>query len=299
MTFKDEYAFPDDLDIIENGEMVMFRYGDVKSGWIDKSDSFVQKITMDNLNPDRLCDHLAHELKIKNRLDEGVNLLRQGRFSGAVECFDDVIYYDSNPEAVMYKSRALFGQKHFVKALRYYKRAVRGNANLKDDEYYRQLLDKSRAERDNFPKIKLSIYTGDEFFSKGDYENAVKSYDRALANPSRFKDKILFRLLNKKAASYVKLNEFENAKRCFEESWNVSDNDCACFGMGYCRYMLGMDVTPCFRQHLEISKKHLLIKAEILAELGYEAESRKDYNEFLVNHFKNDDDYRKAIGGLD
>ena len=106
-------------------------------------------------------------------------------------------------------------------------------------------------------------------------------------------------MLNKKAATYVKLNDFENAKCCFYESLNVLNNDCACFGLGYCMYMLNRDVCECFKKALKLNKKQLLMKAGILAELGFKKESENDYRHFLANHFKIDEDYKKAVEGLD
>ena len=294
-----EHNFPDDLLVKKHDSVIMFQYGDVKTGWIDINDSFISKITLDNLNPDRQEEHLIYMLNLKNRFDEGVNLLKHEKYSKAIECFDDAIYYDSNDgEALIYKSHALFGQKHFVKALRYYRRAIKADGDLKDDDYFKDLLDKSNNERDNFPKLKLSIYAGDEFFSKGEFENAIESYDKALVNPSKFKDKILFKLLNKKATAYVKLNDFKNAKECFNESWNVFNNDYACFGLGYCQYRLNLEVNDCFKKPLKINKKLLITKAEILSDLGYIEESKKDYCEFLKNHFTIDGDYKKAMGGV-
>ena len=298
MTFKDEYDFPDGLTVLENEDLVMFQFRDIKTDWMSKDDRFISKITLPNLNKDRLDDHLSYELNIKNRYDSGINFLNHEKYSKAVECFDDVIYYNSDSNALMGKSHALFGQKHFVKALRYYRKAIALNSSLKDNSYYRLLLDNSRAERDNFPKLKLNIYAGDEFFSKGEFEKALKSYDKALANPSKFKQKILFKLLNKKATTYVQLNDFENAKLCFNESLNVLNNDYACFGLGYCQYKLNQDLSPCFKKSLKITKQELLVKADILSKSGYETESRRDYEEFLKNHFIIDDDYRMAMDGL-
>ena len=119
---------------------------------------------------------------IENLFDEGTNFLKSEKFAKAIECFDEVIFYDENyGMALINKSHALFGQKHFVKALRYYRRAVKADENLKDVEYHKLLLANSNAERDNFPKIKLYIYAGDEHFAKGEYEKALESYKKALA----------------------------------------------------------------------------------------------------------------------
>ena len=81
-------------------------------------------------------------------------------------------------------------------------------------EYNEALLKEANGERDNFPKLKSDIYAGDEHFKKGEYENAIDSYNRALENPSKFKDKILFKLLNKKATAFLSfsMTRFTNAK---------------------------------------------------------------------------------------
>ena len=198
MSFEDEYNFPEDLTVLENDGYVMFRCGDVKTRWMDKNDPFIRKITSDNLNPDRMAEHLIYELNIKNKFDSGVDFLNHEKYSRAIECFDEVIFYDNDAYALMCKSHALFGQKHFVNALRYYRKSVKANPLLKDDDYYRQLLDRSRAERDNFPKIKLNIYAGDEHFSRGEYEKALESYDKALVNPLSLRIKYFLSCLIRK-----------------------------------------------------------------------------------------------------
>ena len=113
-----------------------------------------------------------------------------------------MLFYDPEyGEALSNKSYALYGQNHFVKSLRYYKRAVEADESLKNMEYHKLLLGKSNEERQHFPKLKLNIYAGDEHFASGEYQKAVDSYNRALMNPSKFKDKILSKLLNKKATT--------------------------------------------------------------------------------------------------
>ena len=107
-------------------------------------------------------------------LDKGTDFLKSGRYAKAIECFDEVLFYDPNcGEALIGKSHALFGERHFVKALRYYRRAASKSDVLKDAEYHRLLLKRSNEERDNFPKLKRFIYAGDEHFAGGEYEKAL------------------------------------------------------------------------------------------------------------------------------
>ena len=168
------------------------------------------------------------EIEIKNILDEGKKYLGSEKYSKAIECFDEAIFYDKNyAEALLFKSHALFGQNHFIKSLRFYKKTLKANAYLKDIEYHKLLLAKSSEERDNFPKIKRHIYNGDEHFARGDFKRAVVSYDKALANPSKFNSKILYKLLNKKGTALFKLKRFDESFECFNESLKVRPSDYA------------------------------------------------------------------------
>lgn len=186
--------------------LVKLTFNNLSTGWMRDDDSFIKRVNEDNLNSVFLKPHLIKEFEIKNRLDDGIRFLKSEKYSKAVQKFNEVLFYDSQyGEALLNKSFSLKFQKHFVKSLRYYKCAVSADENLKDMEYHKTLLKEANAEIDNFPKLKMNIYAGDQYFSKGDYNNAVLSYNRALANPSGFKDKILFKLLNKKATSLLNL----------------------------------------------------------------------------------------------
>ena len=163
--------------------------------------------------------------------------------------------------------------------------------HLKTLNITRSYLKEANNERDNFPKLKLNIYVGDESFSKGEYEKAVASYDRALMNPSKFKDKILSKLLNKKATALLKLNDFENAYSCFKNSFEVGPNDYAVFGMGCCEYKLNMDVNAKFKGLLDISKRQMLRQILILNDLGYFRESLEICDFLSERHFRADELY--------
>ena len=49
MTFKDEYDFPDGLTVLENEDLVMFQFRDIKTDWMSKDDRFISKITFLNM----------------------------------------------------------------------------------------------------------------------------------------------------------------------------------------------------------------------------------------------------------
>lgn len=284
---------PDELDYEIHEDKVKFKIKDVSSNWISVNDSFIDRINPDNLNSLFIEKHLIKEINVKNTLDEGLRLLGRDNYPKAIEKFDEVLYYDPDySEALINKSHALFGQKHFVKSLRYYKRAIKANDDLKDIEYHKLLINESNNERDNFPKLKLNIYAGDEFFTKGEFEKAVESYNRALVNPSKFKDKILFKLLNKKATALLKMGLFDEALDCFEKSLN---NDYAVFGQGYCECRLGLDLNDDFKELLDIDKKHQMKQAIILNKLGFFNESLKICDYLLENHFKTDEFYFKVL----
>ncbi|MBQ2666011.1 hypothetical protein [Methanobrevibacter sp.] len=287
---------PDELIFETINNKVKFSLGDMSTGWLDCDDSFIQRIDESNMNKIFLTQHIVKEIEIKNVLDEGISFLKSGKLINAIGNFDEVLFYDPEyANALLYKSFALRGQKHFVKALRHYKHAVKCDAGLKDIDYHKTLLKEANNERDNFPKLKLNIFAGDEYFAKGEYGNAVDSYNRALANPSKFKEKILSKLLNKKATALMKLENFNEALDCFKESQNVSVNDYAIFGEGVCEHQLGMQVCDEFKTKLDITKKQMLKQIQILNKNGYFAESLA-INDFLFeNHFMIDDFYFKLL----
>lgn len=281
------------LTICKRDGEVRFSVGDVSTSWMSSDDDFTDRITFDKLNPCFRESHLAKEIEIRNVLERGIDLFNGGKFSNAMECFDDVLYYDFEyGQALLFKSRALFAQRHFVKSLRYYKRAVRADASLKDVEYHKLLLKKSSEERDHFPKIKTNIYVGDEFFAKGDYLNALESYERALANPTDFKTKILSKLLNKKATALLKLHRIGEAVEVFKKSVSVKPNDYAYFYLGLYEYD---SYSGEFKRHLDITKKQLLRKAHNLHEHGENDLALECLDEFFLNHYQTDEDYIYAL----
>ena len=285
---------PDELSLEVQNNQVRFKINDLSTDWMNEDDSFIKRIGKNNLNDEFPVKHLVKEIEIKNILDEGIRFLDLKKYSKAIEEFDRVLFYDSQyAEALLYKSYALYGQKHFVKSLRYYKRAVNADNSLKDLKYHKSLINNANRERDNFPKLKLNIYAGDEYFAKSDYENAIESYNRALVNPSKFKDKILSKLLNKKATALLRLKRYEDALMCFKKSLDVDNNDYAIFGEGFCEYKLNLKIDDKFKKRLDVSKKQMLTQACILKDLGYLDES-SEICEFLAeNHFYEDDFYLK------
>ena len=183
--------------------------------------------------------------------------------------------------------------------MRHYKRAVRACKSLKDIEYHKALLAKANDERSNFPKLKQNIYAGDEHFARGEYQEAIESYSRALQDSSRFKQKILSKLLNKKATAYLKLDDFTEALECFKESLDVERSDYAIFGRGICEYELDLDIDSGFRGFLEISKRQMLKQASVLKDLGYHEDSMRILKFLRENHFKNDEVYKKMAMLMD
>ena len=291
-----DFNFCDELSFDEKNGLIKFTLSDVSTKWIKNDDAFIKRISKDNINPFFRDEHLKKEIEIKNTLDEGFALYEAQKYLKAIEKFDEVLFYDDiYGEALLFKSFALKGQKHYVKSLRYYKRTLKADSSLKDIEYHKSLLKLANDERDNFPKLKLNIYAGDEYFAKGDFKRAVESYNRALVNPSKFKDKILSKLLNKKATAYLKLNDWENALNCFDNSLDVESNGYAVFGLGLCQFNLKTDIDKRFTGHLDISKSQMLSQISILTGLGYLKESSVICDFLWQNHFRTDEFYRKLI----
>ena len=294
-TFEDEekitYEF--NLTIFTNGDRIRFAVGESATSWMGLDDRFLERIQFGRLNPCFLESHITKEIEIRNALERGLELLDDEKYSKAISEFDDVLYYDGQyGEALLLKSKAIFGQGHFVKSLRHYKRAVKADSSLKDVDYHRLLLKKSSEERDGFPKIKKMIYAGDEFFSRGEYAKALESYDRALANSSQFKTKILSKLLNKKASALLELDRIDEAVVVFKDSLKVKPNDYAIFHLGLHDYE---SVSDAFRRHLSITKAQLLLKAQKLNDVGEYALAMECLDEFFKNHYRVDSDYRFAL----
>lgn len=277
-------------------DKIRFEIDDVSTNWVNNDDSFINRIDEDNLNPDCPEKHLKKEIEIKNRLDEGIVFFNEEKYPKAIGCFDDVIYYDSNyAEALFFKSRCLQAQGHFVKALRYYRKAINADGSFEDIGYHKTLQRQANEERSNFPKIKLNIYNGDEYFARADYNNALESYDRALSNPSKFKEKILFKLLNKKATALFRLNRFDESLDCFFKSLNSKRNDYAIYGIGCCQYRMELELIDEFKRPLAITKEQSINQILILNDLGFFRQSLLISTGILENHFVLDELYFKLV----
>ena len=287
-----------ECEVIEN--KVRFSLDGESTGWMDRDDPFIRRIDEDSLNHDLLAEHIKKEILIKNTLDEAIRLFGLAKYPKAIEMMDEVLFYDPKyGVALLNKSYCLRAQKHFVKAFRYYMCAVRTDGSLEDVEYYKALGGEANNEISGFPKLKLSISTGDEYFAFGDFESAIEIYDRALQDNSRFKQKILPKLLNKKATAYLKLEDYDNALICFTESLDAGKSDYAIFGEGICAHRLNLEVNPEFRQCLKISKRQMLCQATALRDMGYADDSLRILDFLRRNHFKEDDLYRKIVDAMD
>lgn len=286
-----------ELEIDEKDNHVKIAIGDVSTKWICRDDLFIERICDENINPFYRTLHLTREIEVKNILDRGIELLNLQKYGKAIECFDEVIFFDENyADALFNKSHALFNQGHFVKSLRFYKKAIKSGYS-KDIEYHKLLLKKSSEERDNFPKIKKNIYAGDESAAKGEFERALDFYDKALINPSKFKSKIIYKLLNKKGLVLVRLNRIDEALASFEASNQALDNGLAYFGIGYCRHALGEDCADSLKKAEGIDKKYLLKKAMIFNDIKLYDDALDAFNLFLHNHFRLDSRFKSAIEG--
>jgi tetratricopeptide (TPR) repeat protein len=284
---------PEEIGCTFHEGRVRFEIDGISTDWMADDDSFIERIKRPNLNPVFLRDHARKEIEIRNVLDDGICFLKAEKYQKAIGCFDEVLFYDcSYGEALFNKSLCFKSQRHFVKALRHYKKAIKMDARFEDDEYYRELLKLANDERSDFPKLKLNIYAGDEYFSRGEFQKAVKSYDRALKDPSKFKDTILSKLLNKKGSALVKLKDYENALDCFKKS---KSNDYSLFYQGFCEFNLGLDVNEKFRGLLRIDKGLMLKQAEVLKELGYFEQSLAVCDCLMENHFSVDDFYFRIL----
>ena len=287
---------PSEVDMERDGDRIRFEVDGVSTDWMDADDPFVEIIDESNLNRAFMKRHLLKEIEMRNVLDEAITHLEGGRYDKAIGDFDAVLFYDPCcGEALLGKSHALFGQKHFVKALRNYKKAVKASPYLKDLEYHKALLEKSHEERDSFAPFKRHIYAGDEHFARKEFEKALENYEKAQASLSAAKKKILFKLLNKKGATHLELNDFESALMCFNESLNELNNDFAWYGKGLSEYGLGLDASESLTHAVKLDKAQLLEKALVLNEIEDYAQALGTCDEILDNHFRVDDFYFRAM----
>ena len=276
-------------------DKIKFSLDDVSTNCLSEDDSFIKRIEKSQLNENYLKKHAIKEIKIKNIFDDGIIFLNNNKYGKAIKCFDEVLFYDSQYfEALINKSYALFHQNHFIKALRFYKKAVKVNVNLADEEYAKLLNKKAASEYDNLG-IKLNIYDGDEYFSKGDFKHALECYNNALKDSSKFNDKILSKLLIKKAMTLIELNDFNQAYDCFCQSLNIQSNDLAYYGEGFCLFNLKSKVSENFKKPLKIDKKYSLIQVSILIDLNLFDDALLVCDELLNNHFKEDSYLNKIL----
>ena len=288
------FNIPDFVDLEFSDAKVRLAIDGQSTGWMSENDLFFKRIDEDSLNGDFPVRHLKKEIMIKNLLDEGIFLFKSQKYAKAIEKFDEVLFYDFQyGEALIYKSYSLRAQKHFIKALRYYNRAVEAEDSLADREYHDNLLTEAGDERADFPQWKADIYNGDEYFARREFQMAIESYDRALDTSCEFKNRILSKLLNKKASACLELNDFENALDCFRQSSDACRNDYAIFGEGVCEYELNLRINPEFRSFLKISKPRMLKQALVLKDLGYCDESSGILDYLRSSHFKKDELYHK------
>ena len=118
-----------------------------------------------------------------------------------------------------------------------------------------------------------------------------------MKNPSKFKNKILFKLLNKRGFVLIKLERFKEALATFDESIESHKNDVAIFARGYCKYELGWDCRDDLRMAIEIDKRQLFCKAMIFNKIEDYKDGLNAFNEFLNNHFRMDSSFKSAIEG--
>ena len=112
------------------------------------------------------------------------------------------------------------------------------------------------------------------------------------------KEKILFKLLNKIAATCLKLNDFESALEYFNESLDQLNNDYAWYGKGICEYELGLDgCGVSLAKAVDIKKDQMLEKGLIQNGLGLYVEAIKTFDFLLDNHFREDEMLFTAVNG--
>ena len=283
---------PSQIRVISKNNLYKLQFGPYSTDWLGRDDYFLKRIDINNLNRVFLKDHLIKEFDVKNKFDSAVVLFQNKSYSKAIKLLDEILFYDSQYlDALLYKSYSLYHQKHFIKALRYFKKAVTVDSALNNNDFHKKLIECVEIEKENLPLFKLNIYQGDECFSAKNFKKAIMYYDLTLEGGFKIPKKICHKLLNKKATALLKLNKYKEALEIFKNS----DSDYNVFSSALCRYKLGLSVGDEFKKPLKITKKQMLHQIMILNKVECFSEAISISNYLLKNHFKVDEFYFKLL----
>lgn len=283
---------PTQIRVKSKDNLYKLQFESYFTGWLGSDDYFLKRIDSDNLNRVFLKNHLIKEFEVKNKLDSAIVLFQNKSYSKAIKVFDEILFYDPQYlDALIYKSYSLYHQKHFIKALKYFKKAIDVDSVLNNNDFHKKLMKCGQIEKESLPPFKLNIYKGDECFSAKNFKKAVMYYDLTLNGDFKIPEKIRHKLLNKKATALLNLNKYKEALEIFKNS----NSDYNVFSSALCRYNMGLSVSDEFKKPLKITKKQMLHQIMILNKVECFSEAINISNYLLENHFKVDEFYFKLL----
>ena len=204
-------------------------------------------------------------MDVRKLYDEGWKYLKKGKYEEALKCFDKVIEY-------------------YEKKLR-----------IKSDEDYNNLKLKDLIKKDTNLFLKAWLNKGRIFRKLGDFEKALKCFDKALQiNPN---DRDTWSI---KGYTLRKLGKYKEAIKCFDKVLSIfPNNTVALDGKGYVYYSLCEyeKAIKYFEKSLKIDNSNVYA----LNGLGYIYAYRKEYDqaiEYFNKSLKIDGSNIYALNGL-
>ncbi|MGE5681145.1 MAG: tetratricopeptide repeat protein [Bacillota bacterium] len=187
---------------------------------------------------------------------KGMSFLGLGEINLAREAFEKALKTDpASSQACAGLGEIFFLNKQDVQAKTMFEYAVQNNPenqiavnglakvnellNLPAD--HNSLISETKFKNPDFRNV---VIESSELFSKGQFEEAIvgiNSIEEKLENDLLDLRDLLTEMLNMKAAAYLNLNDFEQARLSFEKALNISpDSSTACWGLGEIFYRTNM-----------------------------------------------------------
>jgi tetratricopeptide (TPR) repeat protein/sugar lactone lactonase YvrE len=222
---------------------------------------------------------------------KGLSLSNLSKYNEAIQCYDAVLEIDPIDSKVWYyKGSALSQLSKYSEAIKCYNEAIKINPEYSDALRDKELLEKFAkagvVEQKPAPlpraDISLILDEGTQYFENGDYDNAIKSFDKAvLLNP---KNPIPY---NYKGDVFFKLKKYEEAIKSYDAALEINpkyldvlkDKGLALDNLG--KYQ---EAINCFDAALEINPKiarNWYYKALSLSKLPNNEEAIRCYDEAL------------------
>jgi tetratricopeptide (TPR) repeat protein/streptogramin lyase len=240
------------------------------------------------------CYNVALEINSKE-IDalkyKGLSLSNLSKYNEAIQCYDAALEIDPMDSKVWYyKGSALSQLSKYNEAIKCYTEAIKINPEYNDPLRDKGLLEKfakvvvEEKEPAPLPRADISLILdeGSQYFENGDYDNAIKSFDKAMSlNP---KNPIPY---NHKGDVLFKLKKYEEAIKSYDAALEINpkyldvlkDKALSLDNLGK-----HQEAINCFDAALEINPKiarNWYYKALSLSKLSNNEEAIRCYDEVL------------------